>query len=110
MAAPPELRWHLADANADPQGALFDEVVERHVGRGEDRGMEVLHVNARTIINEVPAASRVPFRYTINAYRGCSHACRYCFARPTHEYLGPDIGDDFDTQVVVKTNVAEVLR
>src|ERR671932_487805 len=77
MGAPPELRWHLADA-ADPQGALFDDVVERHVGRGEYRGLEFLHVNARTIINEVPAASRMPFRYTINAYRGCSHACAYC--------------------------------
>jgi DNA repair photolyase len=46
----------------------------------------------------------------VNGYRGCSHACRYCFARPTHEYLDMDCGADFDTQVVVKTNVAEVLR
>ena len=52
----------------------------------------------------------LPFRYTVNGYRGCSHACRYCFARPTHEYLEMDCGADFDTQVVVKTNVAEVLR
>ena len=52
----------------------------------------------------------LPFRYTVNGYRGCSHACRYCFARPTHEYLDLDCGTDFDTQVVVKTNVAEVLR
>ena len=82
MGAPPELRWHLADA-ADPQGALFEPVVERHIGKGEYRGMEFLHVNARTIINEVPAASRVPFRFTINAYRGCSHACSYCLAGET---------------------------
>src|SRR5258708_4548651 len=40
--------------------------------------MEFLHVRARRIINEVPAASRMPFQYTINAYRGCSHSCRYC--------------------------------
>jgi hypothetical protein len=46
----------------------------------------------------------LPFRYTVNGYRGCSHACRYCFARPTHEYLDMDCGADFDTQVVVKTN------
>ncbi len=52
----------------------------------------------------------LPFRYTVNGYRGCSHACRYCFARPTHEYLDLDCGTDFDTQVVVKTNVADVLR
>src|SRR5947209_3424024 len=87
MGAPPELRWHLADA-ADPQGALFDPVVERHIGKGEYRGMEFLHVNARTIINEVPAASRMPFRFTINAYRGCSHACSYCLAGDTPILMG----------------------
>src|SRR5947208_16224227 len=109
MGAPPDLRWHLADA-ADPQGALFDPVVERHIGRGEYRGMEFLHVNARTIINEVPAASRMPFRFTINAYRGCSHACSYCFARPTHEYLGMNAGEDFERRIVVKVNAVERLR
>ena len=75
MAKPSVLRWRLA--GDDPQGALFEEV-ERHVGRGEFRGLEFLHVRARRIINEVPEASRVPFRYTINVYRGCSHACEYC--------------------------------
>jgi DNA repair photolyase len=109
MGAPPELRWQLADGN-DPQGALFDEMVERHIGRGEYRGLEFLHVNARTIINEVPAASRVPFRYTINAYRGCSHSCVYCFARPTHEYLGMNSGEDFERRIVVKVNAVERLR
>jgi hypothetical protein len=72
-----------------------EELVDRHIGIGEYRGLEFLHVNARRVINEVPAASRVPFRFTINAYRGCSHACTYCFARPTHEYLGLDLGEDF---------------
>ena len=72
--------------------------------------MEFLHVNARTIINEVPASSRMPFRYTINVYRGCSHACTYCFARPTHEYLGLDVGEDFERRIVVKVNAVERLR
>ena len=82
MSRPPDLRWQLADEDG-PQGALFEDVVERHVGRGEYRGLEFLHVNARRIINEVPPASRVPFLYTINAYRGCSHACTYCLAPET---------------------------
>ncbi|MFP5320038.1 MAG: radical SAM protein [Acidimicrobiia bacterium] len=82
MAAPPDLRWQLA-GDAGPQTALFDDVVERHIGKGEYRGLEFVHVNARRIINEVPAASRMPFRYTINAYRGCSHACAYCLAPET---------------------------
>jgi DNA repair photolyase len=107
------LRWRLADEDGPGgQGALFDgdQLVERHIGTGEYRGMEFLHVNARSIINEVPAASRMPFRYTINAYRGCSHACSYCFARPTHEYLGLDVGEDFERKIVVKVNAVELLR
>ena len=106
-----ELRWKLA-GDLDGQGELFaeEDLVERHVGRGEYRGMEFLHVNARRIINEVPKASRLPFRYTINAYRGCSHACVYCFARPTHEYLGLGIGEDFERKLVVKVNAVERLR
>jgi DNA repair photolyase len=52
----------------------------------------------------------MPFRYTINAYRGCSHACTYCFARPTHEYLGLNGADDFERRIVVKVNAVERLR
>ncbi len=67
-------------------------------------------VTARSALNKMPEASRVPFRWTVNPYRGCSHACVYCFARKTHEYLELDSGHDFDSQIVVKTNVGEVLR
>ena len=52
----------------------------------------------------------MPFEWTINPYRGCSHACVYCFARNTHTYLDLDAGHDFDTKVVVKVNAAELLR
>jgi DNA repair photolyase len=107
--AAPDIRWRLAGDDRG-QGALFEEEVERHVGKGEFRGMEFIHVNAQTVINEVPRASRVPFRWTINAYRGCSHACVYCFARPTHEYLGMNAGDDFDRRIVVKVNAVERVR
>ncbi|OBK20809.1 radical SAM protein [Mycobacterium asiaticum] len=73
-------------------------------------GMTFHEVLCKTALNKVPNAAALPFEYTVNGYRGCSHACRYCFARPTHEYLDFDSGADFDTQVVVKTNVVEVLR
>ncbi len=91
---------------------LFPQAVlgERHVGTGEYRGMEFFHVNARTIVNKVPASSKMPNGYTINAYRGCSHACTYCFARPTHAYLGLGIGEDFERKIVVKVNAVEALR
>src|ERR1700687_534217 len=103
------MRWPPGDEKED---ARFDAdaLPHRHVGRGEFRGMEFLHVNARRIINEVPASSRMPFGYTINVYRGCSHACTYCFARPTHEYLGLGIGEDFERRIVVKVNAVERAR
>src|SRR3954451_22210245 len=59
--------------------------------------------------NRVPVASRLPFTWTVNPYRGCSHACTYCFARNTHTYLDLDAGDDFDRQIIVKVNVVDVL-
>ena len=52
----------------------------------------------------------MPFRFTINAYRGCAHACTYCFARPTHEFLGMNAGEDFERRIVVKVNAVEKLR
>src|SRR5579859_5696278 len=74
------------------------------------RGMTFYEVQAKSIVNRVPEASRVPFRWTINPYRGCQHACRYCFARNTHTYLDLDAGADFDSRVVVKVNAPELLR
>jgi DNA repair photolyase len=73
-------------------------------------GMTFYEVRAKSIINRVPAASRVPFEWTINPYRGCSHACTYCFARNTHTYLDLDAGHDFDSKVVVKVNAGELVR
>ena len=104
------LRWRLASEEDESKLFADDSVVERHVGQGEFRGMEFLHVNARTVVNRVPEVSRVPFRFTINPYRGCSHACTYCFARPTHEYLGLGMGEDFDRRIVVKVNAVERLE
>jgi DNA repair photolyase len=67
-------------------------------------------INARRIINTLPTGSRMPFRHTINAYRGCRHACTYCYARPTHEYLGLNVGEDFERRIVVKVNAVERLE
>ncbi len=103
-------RWQTVET--DPQTMLFpaDELGERHVGTGEFRGLEFFHVNAKSIVNRVSSSSNMPFTHTINAYRGCSHACTYCFARPTHEYLNLGAGEDFDTKIVVKVNAVERLR
>ncbi len=106
------MRWHLADEEVNGQPALFDVdgLTGPERGTGSLSGMEFLHVTAKKLLNAVPESSRMPFRWTINVYRGCSHACTYCFARPTHEYLGLDIGEDFDRKIVVKINAVEKLR
>jgi DNA repair photolyase len=90
---------------------LFEQgAVVRTFDTPEFKGMTFYEVRARSIINRVPEASYVPFRWTINPYRGCQHRCVYCFARKTHTYLDLDYGKDFDTQVVVKVNAPELLR
>jgi DNA repair photolyase len=82
----------------------------RSVTTPDFAGITFHEVTAKSVLNKVPAGSRMPFEWTINPYRGCSHACVYCFARKTHTYLDFDAGRDFDSQVVVKINAAEVLR
>src|SRR3982751_5540990 len=52
----------------------------------------------------------VGFSWSVNPYRGCFHACAYCYARPTHEYLGLGAGTDFDRKIMVKLRAAELLR
>jgi DNA repair photolyase len=98
-----ELRW-----TAPAEGGLF-ELGRRVSGRGEYRGLSFHEIESKTILNRVPG-NGLPFNWTINPYRGCSHACSYCFARPTHEYLGFDMGKDFDSEIVVKVNAAELTR
>ncbi|MBF4572990.1 Rv2578c family radical SAM protein [Herbiconiux sp. VKM Ac-1786] len=83
----------------------------RTVQTPEFAGITFHEVLAKSALNHVPgASSSLPFAWTVNPYRGCSHACVYCFARPTHGYLDLDAGDDFDRQIIVKVNVGEVLR
>jgi len=84
--------------------------VTRTFDTPEFRGLTFYEVQAKSIVSEVPKSSRMMFRYTINPYRGCSHSCKYCFARNTHTYLDLDAGRDFDTKVVVKVNAPQLLR
>jgi DNA repair photolyase len=91
-----------------PGEQLF-EIARRTFDTPEFRGIECIEVEARSVINRV-RGTFLPFDWTINPYRGCSHACIYCFARPTHTYLDMNAGRDFETKIVVKVNAPEVLR
>lgn len=98
-------------AGTGPSPALLPLAgLVRSVTTPEFAGITFHEVTAKSVLNKVVAGSRMPFEWTVNPYRGCSHACVYCFARKSHTYLDFDAGLDFDSQVVVKVNAAEVLR
>ena len=69
----------------------------------------MFHERARTIVSE-NNSSDLSFRFSVNPYRGCLHACSYCYARTSHQYWDFGAGTDFETKLVVKTNAVELLR
>ena len=72
-------------------------------------GAEVEEIYCKTLLNRIDVPN-FPFKWTLNPYRGCRHACRYCYARPTHEFWGLDAGREFEQRVFAKVNAPEVLR
>lgn len=106
------MRWDGQKIAAEADTALPGLALaghQRSVRTPEFAGVTFHEVHAKSALNKVPESSAMPFRWTVNPMRGCLHACTYCFARPTHEYLGLGPGEDFQTQIVVKTNVVDVL-
>ncbi|MEU7931167.1 Rv2578c family radical SAM protein [Micromonospora echinofusca] len=111
LAAPPEEGVPGRAAPATPPLPLaLPGALARTFDTPGFAGMTFYEVQAKSIINKVPGTSRVPFEWTINPYRGCSHACVYCYARNTHTYLDLDAGADFDRKVIVKVNAGELVR
>src|SRR5687768_15601473 len=88
---------------ADPDAVPFDADEE------PSPKTEFLKDSSRSIIahNDSPD---VGFEFSINPYRGCEHGCIYCYARPTHEYLGFSAGLDFETKIMVKEDAPDLLR
>ncbi|PSL36920.1 DNA repair photolyase [Labedella gwakjiensis] len=109
-----DMRWSTQEIRADEASTLPGlariNTIVRSVTTPEFAGVTFHEILAKSALNKVPRGSGMPFGWTINPYRGCSHACVYCFARPTHTYLDLNAGTDFDSQVIVKLNVAEVLE
>ena len=87
----------------------WDSVHAEWLGEPPVASLEVYEEEAKSIIasNDSPDVS---FEYSVNPYRGCFHACAYCFARPTHQYIGFGAGTDFERKIVVKVNAPELLR
>ncbi len=105
------MRWDgQALSGQSPNALVRLSNVVRSVQTPDFAGVTFHEVLAKSALNHVPGANRaLPFAWTVNPYRGCSHACVYCFARNTHTYLDLDAGTDFDNEIIVKINVAEVL-
>jgi DNA repair photolyase len=71
--------------------------------------LEVHEERSKSILSENQSPD-IPFRYSLNPYRGCYHACAYCYARPSHQYWGFGAGTDFERKIIVKVNAPELLR
>ncbi len=107
------VRWSDQTIDGEEQRQLpgyRDPAAVRRFRAPEALDVRFYEVNAKSALNKVPEQSRMPFRWTVNPYRGCTHACIFCFARPTHKYLDFDAGRDFEREIVVKVNAPEVLR
>jgi DNA repair photolyase len=107
------VRWDNLKTERDRAGRLPGMEagpIVRTFDAPEAVGIRFHEVEARSALNSVPPLGFADFQWTINPYRGCSHACSYCFARPTHRYLDLNPREDFEREIVVKVNLPEVLR
>lgn len=90
---------------------LLDDLAwdDEYLQQREHRQIEYLHDQSKSIVMENQSPD-IPFRYSVNPYRGCVHACSYCYARNSHEYLGLNAGLDFETKIFVKRDAPRLFR
>lgn len=102
----PPNRFERVNTESDDAHLEWDA---EYLKEREDRRIEYLADDSKSIVSENKSPD-VPFRYSLNPYRGCVHSCSYCYARPGHEYLGFNAGLDFETKIVVKHDAPELFR
>lgn len=93
---------------SNPPSPYTPTHVEWADGQAPLAGLKIHEERARSIVSE-NGSPDLPFRYSVNPYRGCQHACAYCYARPSHQYWGLGAGTDFDRQIIVKVNAPQLL-
>src|ERR1700688_4906629 len=101
----PANRFERLHVEVDPEIAESPPAPEG----GGRLATEFLRDTSRSLITHNDSPD-IPFSVSLNPYRGCEHGCIYCYARPTHEYLGFSAGLDFETRIMVKENAPELLR
>ncbi len=96
-------------AVANPPNPFQEKFTHYFEGLTPPATLQIFFDDTKTILsrNDSPDLS---FRWSLNPYRGCQHACAYCYARPSHEYLDFGAGTDFDTKILVKRKAPELLR
>ncbi len=87
----------------------WESTYREWIGEPPEAKLEIFEEEPRTILAENESPD-VGFRWSLNPYRGCFHACSYCYSRTSHEYLGFGAGTDFDRKIVVKVNAPRLLR
>lgn len=97
----PANRYERMHVETDPAEPLEPETTDEPTQFYRDTSRSVLAENA---------SPDVGFRFSLNPYRGCEHGCTYCYARPSHEYLGFSAGLDFERRIMVKEDAPELLR
>jgi len=101
-------RLHVEDDYEQLAGD--DELYAFAAGHAEQRVKTEFYADATQTILATNDSPDVPFDFSANPYRGCEHGCAYCFARPSHEYLGFNAGIDFETRIMIKLEAAKLLR
>jgi DNA repair photolyase len=94
----PPNRFERVHRHSEQEQVIFDH---EYIDDQRNRNIELLADDSRSIVSKNDSPD-VPFRYSMNPYRGCIHGCAYCYARPTHEYMGLNAGLDFETKIFVK--------
>jgi DNA repair photolyase len=102
----PPNRFEKVHAEADYEQFEHDEDFLNELGTVNT---EFQIDTSKSVVTENDSPD-VPFRYSLNPYRGCEHGCAYCYARPTHEYLGFNAGIDFESKILVKECAPELFR
>ncbi|HWL09123.1 MAG TPA: PA0069 family radical SAM protein [Planctomicrobium sp.] len=102
----PPNRFDRIHTEADLEHLEWDD---EYLKERTDRKIQYLTDSSKSIVSENDSPD-IPFRYSVNPYRGCAHACPYCYARNTHEYLGLNAGLDFETKIFVKPDAPKLLR
>lgn len=91
------------------EGKYTDYDLDEESGRKPSQDTKLIRDDTKEILSENNSPD-IPFTYGLNPYRGCEHGCIYCYARPTHEFLGFSAGLDFESRIMVKYDAAEKLR